>query len=137
MKKFILLVVFIFCSLAGVSQNQYEQEMQQEIAITEWTQVGQAQNCNASFYWLITQSQTQDQYGRFLFKVYFYSNSRYCDGSWAQTYLQGVYFIVNGQLINQNPGWVIFREVYQPRWLSVWAPRGSNIQFKWASITVN
>ena len=138
MKKFILLLLLALCSFVAIGQNQYEIQMRQETTVSNWVQVNQSTNCQPSFYWVVTRSRTTDAYGRYLFKVYFQSNSRYCDGSWAGTYLQGVYFLVNGQTMNpNNPYWLMFKELYYNPIFSVWANDPVRIDMNIASITVN
>lgn len=122
----------------AIGQNQYEQQMKQEITVSQWIQVGPSQNCQPSFYWVVTRSRNPDQYGRYLFKVYFQSNSRYCNGAWAGIYLQGIYFLVNGQVINpNNPSWLMFKELYHNPIFSVWAYDPVRIDMNIGSMTLN
>jgi hypothetical protein len=138
MKKLLLLLGIVLCSLIAFSQNPIEQQLKSEIAYTQWIQQGPTQNCQPSFFWLVTRSYNQDAYGRSLFKIYFYSNSRYCNGEWAGTYIQGVFIIVDGEVLNPGaPYWILFKEVYQHPNFSFWAIGSPQISMNWTNLTVN
>jgi hypothetical protein len=140
MKRFIILVSFLFISFVGLSQgNQYEAQMRQEVAYTQWKQEYATQNCQPSFYWLITRSPGTDGYGRYLYKFYFYSNSRYCNGAWAGTYITGIYLVVDGYALNPTaPYWIMFKETYQPPALSFWSANyNPSIRFTWGNAVLN
>jgi hypothetical protein len=140
MKRVIILITFLFISSFAFSQtNQYELQLKRETAYTQWKQEYPSQNCEASFYWLISRSNGVDAYGRYLFKIYVYSNSRYCNGTWASTYIDNIYLYVDGYLINPNaPYWIMFRETYQPPSLSWWSANPTPaVRFVWGNVTVN
>jgi hypothetical protein len=134
MKKIIFL--FYFLLLFGFKSNA--QSYSNEIPYINWVQQYESINCYPSFYWSVTRTNIFNQYGQELYKIYFLSNSRYCNGSWAGTYLNGINIFVNGELINKNGKyWVVFKDTYHNSAFSFWSYANPKISLTWDNITIN
>ena len=104
MKKIILLLVLIFCSMFGYSQTASPNDY------IPWQLSNQGCYGCASFYWKVTKTGTQ-------YDVWFTSNSFYQNGVYASTYLWGIKLFVDNVQINQ-PMWLLFKECYTNKLLT-------------------
>lgn len=138
MKKLLLyIVIFLFFSIKGNSQS-FTQQYNNEMPYINWSQQYPTSNCNPSFYWSVTRTNIFNQYGQELYKMYFYSNSRYCDGSWAATYITGITLYINGYTLNpNNKYWIIFKDVYHHSAFSFWSNPNPKVLIIWDNVTIN
>lgn len=137
-KLFFLLLLLL--PLYGFSQgNPYEQQMRSEVAYMNWKQEYPGGNGLPSFYWMITRSHNTDSYGRFYYKIYFYSNSKYQNGVHAGTYITGVMIYVNGYPLQPELGkrWIMFKDTYHHGSFSFWAPPNPSVTITWDNVTIN
>ena len=138
MKKLIILLC-ILLPIFGFSQNAYDRQLQSEVAYTNWKQEYPGGNGLPSFYWMITRSHNSDGMGRYFYKIYFFSNSRYSNGAQAGTYIVGIMIYVNGYVFQPEVGkrWIMFKETYQPSGFSFWASPNSTVAITWDNISIN
>lgn len=86
MKKFFLGLLLTVLSVVGYSQTTTHKD---------WTVVNEGEW--SSFYWGVTRTQQADNYGRYFYYIYFYSNSYFStkrDGynyDRASTYVRGIH----------------------------------------------
>ena len=146
MKKLLFLSFFCILSFLSYGQiygdpiNEFESQYKREWVYIGWTQQYPILNCQPSFSWSVTKSKGTNQYGQQLYKLYFRSNSRYCNGNLAATYINGMILQVNGMPVNQTKAWINFRETYQPPFFTFWYPinqQPPNIYFTWDYVNVN
>lgn len=139
MKKLIFLFfTFIYFFNANAQNNPYEQQYKNEVVYIPWKQELPTADCQPSFYWSVTRSKLPNAYGQFFYKLYFQSNSRYCNGVWASTYITGINFFVNNQLMNpQGKYWIMFKETYHLSYFAFWANPNPQIGMTWDFITIN
>lgn len=136
--RYFFLILSFFLTFSVYSQVpdaiQYRNE---EISIP-WKQQYPLINCQPSFYWSLTYIDKPNIYGQYLYKMYFMSNSRYCNGVPAGTYINGISIWINGYLVNpQNKYWIFFKEIYHPPAFEFWAPPRPYINFTWDYVSVN
>ena len=151
MKKLLFLFVFCLSSLIGYAQpanagansiyiNEIEEQYKREWPYIGWTQQYPVINCQPSFLWSVTRSKGTNQYGQQLYKFYFKSTSKYCNGLIAGTYINGITLYLNDVQFNQTKFWINFRELYQPPFLSFWWTANQappRIFFSWDYVNVN
>jgi hypothetical protein len=138
MKKLLLyLVILLFFNIKTNAQS-FTQQYNNEIPYIIWTQQYQTLNCYPSFYWSVTRTNIFNQYGQELYKMYFYSNSRYCNGSWAATYITGISLYINDNILNKNEKyWVIFKDTYHHSAFSFWSYPNPKVVITWDNVTLN
>lgn len=139
MKKIILLIITLFSFTTSKSQsNPYEAQYKSEFVYVPWTLALPVNNCQPSFYWSVTRNKIPNSRGEFYYKVYFQSASRYCNGVWAGTYINGINFFVNNHLMNpQGKYWVMFKEIYHLSYFGFWAYPNPQVNMTWDLITIN
>jgi hypothetical protein len=138
MKKFtILLILVLLVPIKSFSQT-FSDSFKNEVVYINWLQQYPTVNCQASFYLAVTRTNIYNNIGEELYKIYFYSNSRYCNGSWAGTYLGGINIYINGMLYNRDGKyWVMFREVHYNPMFSFWSHPNPDVYLTWDVIKIN
>jgi hypothetical protein len=137
--KYILAAILFLVPLFIFSQvNQFELDLRSENSYITWKQEYNGGNGLPSFYWMVTRSHQMDAYGRFYYKIYFYSNSRYPNGTWAGTYLYGITIYVNNMPLNPNSKyWIMFKETYHNPYFGFWSSHPPYIALSWDNILIN
>jgi hypothetical protein len=131
-----ILFLFYFLLLFGFKTNA--QSYSNEIPYINWIQQYESVNCYPSFYWSVTRTNIYNEYNQELYRIYFLSNSRYCNGSWAGTYVNGINIFVNGELMNKNGKyWVMFKDIYHNSAFSFWSYPNPKITLTWDNVTIN
>jgi len=131
-------IIFIFYFFLLFSFKTNAQSYANEIPYINWVQQYQSVNCNPSFYWSVTRTNIYNKSNQELYRIYFLSNSRYCNGSWAGTYISGINIFVNGELINKNGKyWVVFKDIYHNSAFSFWSYPNPKIILTWDNVTIN
>jgi len=138
MKKLILFFSLLFSFFTTKAQYTFEQQYKSEVVYIPWRQELTTGNCQPSFFWSVTRNKIPNSYGQFYYKVYFQTNSRFCDGTIAATYISGINFYVNNTLMNpQGKYWVLFREIFHLNYFGFWSVPNPRIGMTWDYITIN
>ena len=111
MKKFILTISLLICSLFAF--NQVELVFPSQSGGYNWQQVGV--NCSgcSSFFVGINKTQYPNEYGNYSYSVYFQTNSFDSYGNPRMTYITDIYFYYYDQygrwftLDSNTPYWVL------------------------------
>lgn len=138
MKKIIvLLFLMLLIPIYGYTQKS-EVFFKNEIIYLNWEQHYPTVNCRPSFFTAVTRTNMYNNLGQELYKIYFYSNSRYCNGSWAGTYLNGINIYINGNLYNiDGKYWIMFKEIYHNPMFSFWSKQNPHVYLTWDDIQIN
>jgi hypothetical protein len=138
MKKFIIfLFLVLLVPIYGFSQTSSD-VFKNEIIYLNWQQQYSTANCQPSFFIAVSRTNIYNNIGQELYKIYFYSNSRYCNGSWAATYLTGINIYINGMLYNkEDKYWIIFKDVYNNPMFNFWSNPNPEVYLTWDFIKIN
>jgi hypothetical protein len=102
----------------------------------DWQLTNQGCYGCASFYWMVNRSFIPSM-NQYRFDMWFYSNSYYTNGVWASTYVQGLYFNVDGYFLYKDPSWLLFREKYSSTYTSFYTSNATPvIKISWSSMSV-
>lgn len=126
MKKLFLIALLFLSSLTMSSQNTY----------IPWKLTNNGCFGCASFYWMVTQTYMPDM-AKYKYDIWFYSNSFYSNGNWASTYVQGLYFTVDGFNLYKDPSWILFKDKYCAALTTFYTPNPAPIvQLTWSTISI-
>lgn len=146
MKKYIIfLVILLFCvglvpikyNNKNINTNKIEiLNKKQTSTYIDWKLSNDGCYGCASFYWKVTRSYDYNT-NRYLFYIYFYSNSYYENTIWASTYLTGVYINVDNFYINKQPIWLLFKDVYTNQLTSFYSYNANpTIKITWTGMSI-
>lgn len=114
MKKILIFFVLFMLAFSNVSEAQSayygKVQAEQTEVYLPWRLTNDGCFGCASFYWLV--NRTYLPTGNYKFEIWFYSNSYYTNGVWASTYVQGLYFNVDGYNLYNDPSWLLFKDKY-------------------------
>lgn len=135
MKKILALLIILMLSFSTVSSQSFYKKQQTETYI-DWKLTNDGCYGCASFYWCVyrTWIPSMQQYK---FNIWFQSNSFYTNGQWASTYVQGLYFNVDGTYLYANPSWMLFKDKYTSTLSSFYTTNANPfIKMTWSSMSV-
>jgi hypothetical protein len=90
----------------------------------------------ASFWWLVNQTYIPSQ-GQYRYDIWFSSNSYYANGVLASTYVQGLYFNIDGYNLYQEPSWLLFKEKFNSTLTSFYSSNPTPVvHMTWSSMKV-
>lgn len=122
MKKLFLCVLLLLSFLKTEAQipqqyNQYnnaqfrQDQSSSTVVYIPWRITNEGCYGCPSFYWSVNETYVPSV-GQYKFDIWFYSNSYYATGGWASTYVQGLYFKIDGYYLYQEPSWLLFKDKY-------------------------
>ena len=143
--KRILLFLVMLLSFANIAESQTytksysNQAYQQQSAPTlyiDWKLTNDGCYGCPSFYWSVNKTYVSSM-GQYRFDIWFYSNSYYATGGWASTYVQGMYFNVDGYYLYKEPSWLLFKEKFNSTLTSFYTTNPNPvIKMTWESMSV-
>jgi hypothetical protein len=135
--KYYIIFLFLILPIYSFSQTN-EDNFRKETIYLNWKQQYPTINCQPSFFIAVTKTNIYNKSGEELYKIYFYSNSRYCNGSWAGTYLTGINIYINNVLYNkEGKYWIMFKDIYNNTMFSFWSEPNPEIYITWDNIQIN
>jgi len=138
MKKILAFLIAFLLSFATISEAQtqtYYKKFQTDTYIP-WKITNEGCYGCASFYWLVNRTFLPSN-NTYKFEIWFYSNSYYPNGAWASTYVQGLYFNVDGYNLYAEPSWVLFKDKYTSSLSTFFTPNPTPVvKMTWASMKV-
>ncbi len=140
MKRLLIAFMLLFSFLNVDAQTYKTQslyyEQSQPTVYINWQLTNQGCYGCASFYWMVNKTYVPET-AQYRFDIWFYSNSFYANGGWASTYLQGLYFNVDGYYLYNDPSWLLFREKFSSTLTSFYTVNPAPvIKMTWASMRV-
>lgn len=141
MKKIITFLIAFLLSCTTISEAQtqtyykYRKQNQTEVYIP-WKLTNDGCYGCASFYWLVDRTFLPAN-NTYKFEIWFYSNSFYVNGTWASTYVQGLYFNIDGYNLYNEQSWLLFKNKYTSSLTTFFTPNPTPvIKMTWASLKV-
>jgi hypothetical protein len=150
MKKILLILTLSLICLIGFSQNNIPLDFSQTRnssnvkptivtntqVYTDWQLSNNGGWGIPSFYWKV--NRTLLPTGYYQFDIFFQSNSYRVDGTYAHTYLTGVYVKSDGYFVRNEPSWVLFKEPYSNQLLNFISLNPTPIiNITWQSMIIN
>lgn len=137
---FLLLIALSFSINAQVQTKSYyrknETIQNQPTLYIDWKLTNQGCWGCASFYWSVNRQYIPSM-GQYKFDIWFYSNSFYANGQWASTYVQGLYFFVDGYNLYKDPAWLLFKDKYTTTFTSFYTSNPTPVvKITWSSMSI-